>query len=159
MSTPGFSAEYSLIPGAILARGIGQSSEPVGIVPAAAPQWGSATGQIGVFQDNGCVDNQHQYTARLWNIPWGQSWDTACRNTPAPPSFPPGVAGRTPDTCNEPDPKGWFGEWGIWNVNDSVCTEVVTQNPTKYHPSWPYFPGCPSPWCHYNAQGACVCFW
>ena len=39
---------------------------------AAAPKWGK-------FKHNGCVHkNLRSYSAVLWDIPWGQSWEVAC---------------------------------------------------------------------------------
>ena len=43
----------------------------------AAPRWGD-------FKDNGCVEKDlRSYSAVLWDIPWGQSWEVACANQPA----------------------------------------------------------------------------
>ena len=44
---------------------------------AAAPHWGS-------FKNNGCVAKDlRAYSAVLWDIPWGASWETTCARTPA----------------------------------------------------------------------------
>jgi len=46
--------------------------------------------QWGEFKDNGCVGNGlHSYSSVLWDIPWGQSWETTCAETDAmvPTSF------------------------------------------------------------------------
>lgn len=48
--------------------------------PALAEKWGS-------FKNNGCVTSQGRkfrvYSAVLWDIPWGKSWELACSQMPA----------------------------------------------------------------------------
>lgn len=44
---------------------------------ASAQHWGT-------FKDNGCVRaDTRAYSAVLWDIPWGASWEQACANMPA----------------------------------------------------------------------------
>ena len=46
-------------------------------IPAHAVKWGD-------FKDNGCVGkNLRSYSAVLWDIPWGQSWEDTCSKTSA----------------------------------------------------------------------------
>ena len=44
---------------------------------AAAPRWGPLS--LG-----NCTGCDRKYSAILWDIPWGQDWSAACRNTPHP---------------------------------------------------------------------------
>lgn len=45
--------------------------------PAAAQHWGD-------FRDDGCVrEDLRAYSAILWDIPWGASWEVTCANMPA----------------------------------------------------------------------------
>jgi phosphatidylserine/phosphatidylglycerophosphate/cardiolipin synthase-like enzyme len=77
----------------------------------------------GDFQNNGCTSvNTRTFASRIWDIPPGQSGDTACRTTaatlPGTPAALAGAAGSLPVRCNN---KGVFGEWGEWDVADGSC--------------------------------------
>src|SRR6266478_4340161 len=84
----------------------------------------------GTPQDNGCSSTGiRTFASRLWNIPWGQSWDAAYQVTPIT------IQGRTfasPTRCID---QGGLGEWGEWDIPDNACK-----------PSWgtPQDNGCSS---------------
>lgn len=75
----------------------------------AASYWGS-------FKNDGCSANTgyRQYSAILWGIPWGYSWDTACHNTSATINGY-GFWGATRCVNNG------FNEWGQFDVIDRSC--------------------------------------
>jgi hypothetical protein len=108
MSVPGFTAEASDYCGG----GYYRTSryyvlEYQGRV-APATNWGD----IG---DRGCLGvGIRGYSAILWNIPWGKSWEDACAETPGPDETP--VAGRLPDRCINTG-----NMWGEWDVPDVGC--------------------------------------
>ena len=73
---------------------------------AAQPHWGEIT-------PKGCLPNgTREWSAILWNIPGGQSWDEACDATAG------SVAGqlRYPNRCVT-----HTNVWGVWEVPDSQC--------------------------------------
>src|SRR6476660_805923 len=84
-------------------------SESKEYVKPAYIHWGS----IG---DDGCVEDTgyRQYSAILWGIPWGQSWEQACFTYGASVG---GQPGRVPDRCRNTG----FNIWGIWYVRDQRC--------------------------------------
>jgi hypothetical protein len=113
MKIPGFAAETTLYRSAGCYRAQGQFPDAEGRIVASAVHWGS----IG---DDGCVINIvgqpiHQYSAILWGIPWGQSWDWWCHNTLGPAGTP--VAGLPPANCVN----NGINEWGQWGVPDPCC--------------------------------------
>lgn len=118
MKVPGFSAEASLYrsPNAYVKQRSSRNS-PAGHV-AAAVYWGIPGGQHG-FQDDGCVaglDRIHKYSAILFDIPFGQSWEQTCASTPAD------VAGQhfdAPTNCVNVGPG--INEWGEFYVTDPSC--------------------------------------
>jgi hypothetical protein len=70
----------------------------------------------GTLADNGCAGpGTRKYSAILWDIPWGWSWEDACAQTRAPAGTPP--AGRAPDNCVN----SWGHMWGEWVVQDDEC--------------------------------------
>ena len=79
--------------------------------PAAALRWGNAT-ESGVM--SGCTGPDkctRQYSAILWDIPWGANWEETCRRTPHP------KFGRVPDYCMTTT-----NVWGNWVVRrDPYC--------------------------------------
>ena len=84
------------------------------VVPVNTQNWGS-------FRKDDCTyDCKRQYSSILWNIPWGQSWDTACKNTAATIE---GNNFRGASRCVN----SW-NEWGQFDVPDSSCC-----------PRWGYF--------------------
>jgi hypothetical protein len=74
---------------------------------AAEMHWGD-------FKKDHCTSTgTRQYSAILWDIPWGQSWDDACKAKPAT------VKGHTfsaPSRC-----KNTGNMWGEFDVPDSSC--------------------------------------
>jgi hypothetical protein len=86
--------------------------DPLADAVIPATNWGS-------IADNGCQaggqwDGTHKYSAILWNIPWGHSWEAACHSTPGPAGTP--VAGRLPNNCVT-----GLNEWGEWYLPDNHC--------------------------------------
>lgn len=80
-------------------------------VQTQAAQWGS-------LRDNGCDaqrPGKRQFSAVLWNIPWGQPWIGTCQQTPGPEGAP--IFSSLPRHCEE----GWGNVWGNWSVPDSSC--------------------------------------
>jgi hypothetical protein len=75
----------------------------------AGQHWGS-------LQDNGCKGiGIRTYSSRLWDIPWGQNWTTACQG-----------ASITINSQTYPSPTrcidlGAGGEWGEWDISDNGC--------------------------------------
>src|SRR5215203_4501428 len=105
MGIPGFTAETALLGPSNRYRG---SYAPL---PAStgrvlpAQNWGS-------FRPEDCTaPGLRQYSAILWDIPWGQSWEAACSTTPGSPA---GIAARPPDRCVNTD----LNMWGQWDVPD-----------------------------------------
>jgi hypothetical protein len=80
--------------------------------PAAALRWGelSQTGCI-FTTDPQCPNGSRKYSAILWDIPWGKSWEQACSSTPHP------KFNRVPDFCETK-----LNEWGNWYARDLGCT-------------------------------------
>ncbi len=84
---------------------------------AQAANWGS-------FQDDGCVcEGFRQYSAILWNIPWGASWEQACANQPATID---GQYFSSPTRCVN----NGFNMWGQFEVADVSCSS------TSADPRW-----------------------
>jgi len=70
----------------------------------------------GDFQPDKCLRfGVRQYYSRLWNIPVTQSWDAACKSTPATIN---GISFSAATRCVD---KGPLGEWGEFDVPDSSC--------------------------------------
>jgi hypothetical protein len=70
----------------------------------------------GDIQHHGCVGpGSSKYSAILWDIPFGQSWEGSCAATPAPGDSAPGA--RTPDRCVNTG----LNIWGEWYVADDAC--------------------------------------
>ena len=71
----------------------------------------------GDLGDRGCTAlGLHEYSAVLWDIPWGQSWENACAGMPGASGTT--VAGRIPDRCVNAGGR----MWGEWVVADSNCS-------------------------------------
>lgn len=91
--------------------GVQETPEAVGENAAAAtsaPHWGS-------FAKGSCraSDHKRKWSAILWDIPWGQSWEATCAKTKgAPNDIPP----RVPDRCVT-----LLNEWGEWFLDDPTC--------------------------------------
>lgn len=82
---------------------------------ALATNWGPVA-------NNGCVGlGIRKYSARLWNVPWGKSWEDACKQTPATVA---GVSFSTPTRCENGvvgvRPPG-LEMWGVFHVPDKGC--------------------------------------
>ncbi|MCA9682316.1 MAG: discoidin domain-containing protein [Myxococcales bacterium] len=74
----------------------------------AAPSWGE-------FKADHCIDSSHrQYSAILWDIPWGESWEVACALTPANIL---GYSFAGPENCVNTG----FNMWGEFWVEDPSC--------------------------------------
>jgi LysM domain len=81
----------------------------------AKPAQASHLGHWGLpYQRDSCTSRGfRQYSAILWDIPWGVSWWTACAHTPGAPA---GIPARPPDRCRRRT-----NMWGEWDVPDSSC--------------------------------------
>lgn len=121
MTFPGFAAEASLYKSPNVYRrseGVGVEGRPATV--SAAVYWGVPGGQHG-FKDDGCMDKRvlcgyRKYSAILFDIPWGQSWEDTCAGTPAD------VAGQhfdRPSNCVNFGPG--INEWGEFYVRDQAC--------------------------------------
>lgn len=73
------------------------------------PRWGAIT-------PKSCFDNtdRRAFSAILWDIPSGVSWDEACRQTPGKLRGEP--VARVPDSCTRPGQ-----QWGVWYRTDDSC--------------------------------------
>src|SRR5690349_14445881 len=77
------------------------------VVPAL--RWGD-------FADKGCARmGARKYSAILWDIPWGQSWEAACATMPAD------VAGHHFDHPTNCVNDHGLAMWGEFEVPDSSC--------------------------------------
>ncbi len=78
------------------------------------PKWG------GLASGTGCPDpGIRRYSAILWDIPPGQSWEDTCVRWPAPAGTP--VAGQPPTRCVNTR----TNIWGEWDVPDaSICCDI-----------------------------------
>lgn len=78
------------------------------VAPVHSQNWGS-------FQQDHCTANcQRQFSAILWNIPWGKDWTTACKNTPANINNKQFSGAKR---C----PQSWGRQWGQFDVPDTSC--------------------------------------
>ncbi|TFK43672.1 hypothetical protein BDQ12DRAFT_190657 [Crucibulum laeve] len=78
---------------------------------ACLPYWGS-------FTDKGCTakgSRLRRIQSRLWNIQSGEDWMKMCTTAPA---VVKGVNFAKPTTC---DDRGFWGIYGIWEVEDLKC--------------------------------------
>ena len=78
---------------------------------AQAAYWGD-------LRDNGCKENGekfHSYSAILWDIPWGASWEKACANTPLSVG---GYYFSHPSECVKTD---FSKMWGVFYFPDDTC--------------------------------------
>jgi len=122
MRLPGFTAPASLagsgrhLPGRVL-----DTPEEAGLVVPAS-YWGefqsdACTKQSACDANGNCVGNGlRQYSAILWGIPWGRSWEAECNETP-PPAVINGVTYPKPSRCVNTG----FNMWGQFDVPDSSC--------------------------------------
>lgn len=87
---------------------------------SAAPELGKASSAAtsqhwGAFtRSNVCrSDRKRKWSAILWDIPWGQSWEAACAKAKGNPN---GIPSRVPDKCVTS-----VNEWGEWYLDDPTC--------------------------------------
>lgn len=65
----------------------------------------------GALKDDGCKSTGfRQFSAILWNIPWGANWENACRETPVLDWGPPTRCVNT-----------GLNMWGEWDRPDPQC--------------------------------------
>ena len=77
----------------------------------------SAQEHWGTFKRDGCTGpGLRQYSAILWGVPWGQSWEDACARMPARIN---GQRFAHPTRCVTN-----INEWGEFDVQDSGCGRV-----------------------------------
>lgn len=82
---------------------------------AAGPFWLDPLRKGPGFKKDQCIGiGQRQYSAILWDIPWGQSWENTCAAMPATVN---GQFFPVPSRC-----KNTAGHmWGEFDVNDKSC--------------------------------------
>jgi hypothetical protein len=80
------------------------------IIPA-APYWGD-------FRREGCTVWGRLYSSILWGVEWGQSWEAACRSTPAYITTTDGS--RVTAYAKWCDNQG-LNMWGIFYVSEPSC--------------------------------------
>src|SRR5687768_16237526 len=105
MRMPGFGATASLLHHRehYQEHRRGDSRETDVVVPAL--RWGDLS--------NRCLGaGWRRYSAILWDIPWGQSWESTCSVTPGAEGTP--VAGQVPTRCVNTV----FNIWGEWDLRD-----------------------------------------
>jgi hypothetical protein len=158
MTIPGFTAGASIAwASSESLRGHGIQRHEVNTdTVVLATNWGS-------IADNGCQkggqwDATHKYSAILWNVPWGKSWEAACHSTPGPAGS--AVAGRLPNNCVT-----GLNEWGEWYLPDNHCpracapgcyvANVACTMPLLWNTCW--CNDCPEP--GWWVGGACVGGW
>ncbi len=108
MGLPAFTAEASLSASSRPYRARSRYTPAVTTRVSPATNWGA-------FRTEQCsATGLRQYSAILWNIPWGWSWERACSTTPGRPA---GIPPRTPDRCINTG----FNMWGQWDVPDTSC--------------------------------------
>ena len=66
-----------------------------------------------------------QVSSRLWNIPSGTNWTTACQNAPRNVM---GIEFAQPDRCED---LGSSGMWGEWDVPDASCLTAAPAAPVR----------------------------
>jgi hypothetical protein len=84
-----------------------QSYHPGETIIPAAPRWGP------VSREHCRTLSTRQYSSILWDIPWGSSWERACRETPITIN---GQEYRAARCVNN-----GFNIWGQFDVQDSSC--------------------------------------
>ena len=127
MTMPGFTAEAALLDRSGRYRAISS------FTPAATRRISPAI-NWGPFQSGLCsAQGYRQYSAILWNIPWGWSWERACQTTPGSPA---GISPRPPNRCVNTG----LNMWGQWDVPDTSCgticrpTTVCRDDPASADP-------------------------
>lgn len=86
----------------------------------AAPHWGDFSyGDCCGFWDDQSGRGYRTYSAILWGIPWGQSWEETCAVTPADFTDKHG----TPQHFDRPTwcENNFWNEWGHFHVWDATC--------------------------------------
>jgi hypothetical protein len=115
MTLPGFTANASLTDN----KGYNHKTVPSKtgsaerIIPA-APYWGEPRRENCAWWREG----YRKYTAILWGIEGGQSWEDACYSTPAYITNSEGRTGKYYATSCE---NKVFNMWGIFYVPESSC--------------------------------------
>ena len=80
------------------------------VADSSCPNWGAP------FQRDACRGSGlRQFSARLWDMPPGVTWEAACAGTSATVE---GQFFATPTRCVN---KGAFGMWGEFDVPDATC--------------------------------------
>lgn len=105
MSMPGYSAETALsFPHRRYGGDGTRHSASEGSLVSAQAYWGPT-------KNDGCIRRGvRRHSAILHDVPWNESWETWCEETP-------GLENRPPNHCVN---VGW-NMWGQWDVSDSRC--------------------------------------
>ena len=142
---PGFTAEAALggsgrhLPG----RVVEMAAEVGLVVPAAVPHWGDFKDDYcrkmsDCNPDGSCVGNGlRQFSAILWDIPWGVDWKWFCENTVVPAVINGQVVQRVPDRCVH----SGFNMWGEFDIPDPTCPcgtgyQVCMRDPLRGCNQW-----------------------
>lgn len=88
------------------------------VVEASAAHWGEITPKQ-------CTRGKREYSAILWDIPLGTSWERSCLTTPGVVA---GRPARLPDRCVINT-----NAWGIWEIDDPSCSQPA---PAAGKPRW-----------------------
>jgi hypothetical protein len=128
MRLPGFTAQATLGPSHrhLSGQAVDMQAEAGLVVPAAdpVPHWGDfkqdqCTKKSDCNPDGTCVGNGlRQFSAILWDIPWGVDWKTFCKTTIVPAVINGQIVQRVPDRCNQV----LFNMWGEFDIPDPTCT-------------------------------------
>jgi len=79
MTLPGFTAESAQsYDSSQYSENISFKSDSAERIIPAAPYWGEFK-----RESNRCIGAYKKYSAILWGVEWGESWEAACYNTPA----------------------------------------------------------------------------
>jgi len=124
MRLPGFTAQAALAGSGrhLLGRILDLPAKAGVVVPAAEPHWGGfkddhCTKMADCNPDGSCAPNgKRQFSAILWDIPWGRDWQAFCEND-APPAFIRGQTFNKPNRCVH----SGFNMWGEFDVPDPTC--------------------------------------
>jgi hypothetical protein len=105
MTLPGFTAKSALrYDSSQYSENLSFKSDSAERIVPAAPKWGQ-------LRREHCTRlGFRQYSAILWDIPWGESWERACRITPSP-------EGRYANRCINVGTH----MWGQWDIEDTSC--------------------------------------
>lgn len=116
LATCSFALAGLLLPACNVATDAAEGGEDEGTeVPGMSSGAATSTPHWGTFARGSCraSDHKRKWSAVLWDIPWGQSWETTCAKTKGSPNS---ITPRVPDRCVT-----LLNEWGEWFLDDPTC--------------------------------------